>query len=142
MIIEFELANNPYVTSQEKGINFNQRKVYEKPEVAAMRYEYALQIRRVLRLRGEDVPTFQKAVRLKVTFYFKTADRRAWGRLKVSKPDCDNAIKLLQDVMADLGFFVGGDQQVAVLVVKKFWASSARVKIDVEEVSDDIYRVV
>lgn len=140
MIIDFELTTNPYVTSQEKGINFEQRKVYEKPEVQAMRYEYAMQVKRSLRVQDIKAPRFDKAVALKVDFYFKTVNKRSWGQLKVSKPDCDNAVKLLQDVLADLGFFAGGDQQVAVLEVRKFWGSASRVHIDISEVPYDILR--
>ena len=49
MVIEFELTDNPYVTTQEKGINWNARRVYEKPEVMAMKNEYKTRIRQYMR---------------------------------------------------------------------------------------------
>ena len=140
MVIEFELTDNPYVTTQEKGINWRARSVYEKHEVRAMKDEYKTRIRQYLRANGLEVPRLEGTVALKVCFYFKTIDRRSWGCLKETKPDNDNAVKGLQDCLADLGFFHSGDQQVADLHVLKFWASSARVRIESEEVRRDLFR--
>ena len=140
MVIEFELTDNPYVTTQEKGINWNARRVYEKPEVLAMKNEYKTRIRQYMRANGLEIPHYEGAVSLKVYFYFKTVNRRSWGCFKESKPDCDNAVKGLMDCLGDLGFFNAGDQQVADLHVLKFWASNARVHIEIEEVRRDLYR--
>lgn len=140
MTIEFELTDNPYVTAQEKGINWAQRRVYEKPEVLAMKNEYKARIMQYLRVNKLEVPHFEGACKLKVCFYFKTVNRRAWGCFKESKPDNDNAVKGLCDCLGDLGFFTSGDQQVCDLRVMKFWASTARVRIEIEEVRRDLYR--
>lgn len=140
MVIEFELTTNPYVTSQEKGINWAQRRVYEKPEVMAMKNEYKTRIRQYMRVRGFETPHFEGSVALKVYFYFKTVNKKAWGCFKESKPDCDNAVKGLTDCLGDLGFFNNGDQQVVDLHVLKFWASTAQVRIEIEEVRRDLFR--
>jgi Holliday junction resolvase RusA-like endonuclease len=137
MKIDIELADNPTVTSQEKGINWAARKVYEKPEVNAQRYEYAARIKQYCRVFNVARPCYEGPVALTVTFYFKTVNRLSWGKYKMSKPDCDNAVKLLQDTLGDLGFFAGGDQQVADLHVIKKWGSKARVIIELEEVNNE-----
>lgn len=140
MTLDFDLSRNPYVTTQEKGINWNTRRVYEKEEVAAMKNEYRARIMQYMRAYKLKTPCFRGPVALEVVFSFKTADRRLWGCLKETKPDADNAIKGLQDVLGELGFFHGGDQQVADLHVIKLWASNARVKITIKEVRRDIFR--
>lgn len=139
MKIDIELSDNPYVTSQEKGINWAQRRVYEKVEVTRLKNEYKARIYQYMKVHKLAVPCLKGAVRLSVDYYFKTVDRKSWGKLKITKPDNDNTVKSLQDVLADLGFFYSGDQQVAQLVVTKRWASNARVLINIEEVDSDLF---
>lgn len=141
MIIKFELNDNPYATSQEKGIRVVGGKphFYEKPEVLNMRYVYEIAIRRYMRVYNLHIPHYTGAIALKVIFTFKTPERRKWGLLKTTKPDNDNAVKLLQDVLAEeLGFH---DAQIATLNVAKFWGEKAGVCIEIEEVPIDLYRV-
>lgn len=142
MIIKFELTDNPYVTSQEKGVSYQGGRIhfYEKKEVIAMRNEYAARIKRHMRVNSIEPPRYKGSVALKVIFCYKTSERKKWGCLKSTKPDNDNAVKLLQDVLADLEFFSTGDQQIADLRVAKFWGEKATVCIEVEEVASDIYR--
>lgn len=136
MRITIELPENPYVTSQEKGVSVINNKVhfYEKHKVATMRRLYAERISRYLRTYNLKAPAYDKPVRLEVIYTFKSSNRRLWGLFKATKPDCDNAVKLLQDVLADLGFFKNGDQQVAILAVSKFWGEKATVCIDIGEI--------
>lgn len=141
LIIKFELSDNPYTTSQEKGVTVRNGYVrfYEKDEVAKMRQEYTQRIRRFIRVNNIDVPDFKDTLKLKVIFCFRIQERRKWGCLKATKPDCDNAVKLLQDVLAEeLGF---QDQQIAELQVAKFWAEKPTVCIEIEEVACDLYRL-
>lgn len=60
---------------------------------------------------------------------------------KTTKPDVDNVMKTLLDVMADLGFF-GDDAKVASLAVTKAWGEPQGVYVKVERIeeggSDDI----
>lgn len=143
MMIKLELMDNPYVTSQEKGVSYQNGRIhfYEKKEVIAMRNEYTTCIKRYMRVNGIEPPKFKGSVKLKVVFCYKTTERKKWGHLKSTKPDNDNAVKLLQDVLADLEFFETGDQQIADLRVAKFWGEKATVCIEIEEVASDIYRV-
>jgi Holliday junction resolvase RusA-like endonuclease len=50
---------------------------------------------------------------------------------KDTRPDCDNIVKLLQDVLTDLEFW-NDDGQIAMLQVCKFYAEKPSVIIDVE----------
>lgn len=139
--INFELSENPTITSQEKGYNRYSGQFYTKDEVKQLKYEYAINIRRYMSVNKIETPRFKGAVRLTVSFTFASSNKKNWGLLKTTKPDLDNAVKGLQDVLADLGFFEVGDQQVAELVVRKVWSDKPRVFIHMEELPYDIYRL-
>ena len=128
------LPENPTVTSQEKGYNKFTGQFYTKEEVKALKTTYYYEIRRAMTLNKLSTPMYKGAVRLKVTFTFASNIKKYWGLYKVSKPDCDNAVKALQDVLGDLGFFETGDQQVVDLHVIKFWGDRPKIEIDIEEV--------
>ena len=139
--INFVLSENPTITSQEKGYNRYSGQFYTKDEVKQLKYEYAINIRRYMSVNKIETPRFNGAVRLTVIFGFSSSNRKNWGLLKTTKPDLDNAVKGLQDVLADLGFFEVGDQQVAELVVRKEWSDKPKVFIYLEELHYDIYRL-
>lgn len=139
--INFVLSENPTITSQEKGYNRYSGQFYTKDEVKQLKYEYAINIRRYMSVNKIETPRFKGAVRLTVVFGFSSSNRKNWGLLKTTKPDLDNAVKGLQDVLADLGFFEVGDQQVAELVVRKEWSDKPKVFIYLEELPYDIYRL-
>ena len=139
--INFKLSENPTITSQEKGYNRYSGQFYTKDEVKQLKYEYAINIRRYMSVNKIETPRFKGAVRLTVIFGFSSSNRKNWGLLKTTKPDLDNAVKGLQDVLADLGFFEVGDQQVAELVVRKEWSDKPKVFIYLEELPYDIYRL-
>ncbi len=61
--------------------------------------------------------------------------RHSDGEYKPTKPDTDNLIKALKDVMEDCGFFAVGDQQVASEVTEKFWAEQADIYVALQELS-------
>lgn len=139
MKIRIYLIENPTITSQEKGINRYTGAVYTKKEVLDLKAEYTRLIRLQLMNNKLKAPEFTGAVKLKVIFGFSSVERKLWGRLKVTKPDNDNAVKALQDVLADMHFFTKGDQQVADLQVIKIWSDRPFVDIEVEEVPYDVY---
>lgn len=139
------LKDNPTATAQEKGETIEYRyitrggravkvpyiKHYEKPEISRQREEYRQAIRAFLRVFREKPPRIRGPVKLSVAFYFQTVDRPKWGSYKITKPDCDNAVKLLQDCLADEHFFDVGDQQIAEISISKFWSDRAKVSIDI-----------
>lgn len=143
MEIKFNLDFNPTVTSQEKGVRVvgGYARFYTKPEVIRQKDLYSLKIRSEVHKQGRAIPQLKGTVRLKVEFGFATPERMKWGCLKATKPDNDNAVKLLIDVLADLGFFEVGDQQIAILEVTKRWSDKPSVWIDIREVSSELFRL-
>lgn len=145
------LKDNPTCTAQEKGERIDYKystkggravkipyiKHYEKPEIAAQRNEYRLALRAFLKAYGHKAPRISGPVKLSVAFYFQTTERKRWNQYKITKPDNDNAIKLLQDCLADENFFEVGDQQIAELSVSKFWSDRAHITIDINSLYEE-----
>ena len=151
MLIHIPLKENPpTVTSQEKGetikykwIVRNGKRVsipyihhFEKPEVARARSFYTGRILIEMKKNKLKPPRFEGPCRGKIIFGFKARRKKNIGKLKDTKPDCDNMNKLLQDVLADLEFFEVGDQQVGDLRVIKKWSEAPFISIEIEPTSE------
>lgn len=135
MIIKLLLEDNPTITSQEKGINRYTGQVYTKKEVLELRETYRRGIIRYMKINRLTVPELKGALRFEAVFGFKISKRNLWGKPKTTKPDLDNAVKLLADVTAEvLGF---QDQQISHLVVKKYWSDVPYITIKVGGLNND-----
>lgn len=131
----------PRATSQEKGEAIRYKKVngkilpyidhYRKPHVQALRNELTLKMKRY---RPEQ--TSDKPIRLTVILYFDIkAPKKLWGTYKTTKPDCDNYVKEIKDVMTLLKFWKD-DNQVVDLRVVKYFAEKGTIFIRMEELED------
>lgn len=67
-----------------------------------------------------------------LTKWCYAAGKHKNGEYKTTKPDTDNMIKLLKDVMTTLGFWVD-DAQVASEITEKFWADQQGLYVRIEE---------
>jgi len=70
-----------------------------------------------------------------VTKWCYPPGKRPAPTYKTTAPDTDNMIKLLKDVMTDLGFWLD-DAQVASEITEKFWASPPGIFVQVEKIGD------
>ena len=131
----------PRATSQEKGESIRYKKVdgrilpyidhYRKPKVQALRNELTLKMKRY---RPKE--TSEKPIRLTVILYFNIkAPKKLWGTYKTTKPDCDNYVKEIKDVMTLLKFWKD-DNQVVDLRVVKYFAEKGTIFIRMEELED------
>lgn len=89
------------------------------------------------RLREEMAPYAPKeplngAIRLKATFAYRAAKKSDIGKWKLTRPDTDNSVKTLKDVMTKLGFWID-DSQVAFEICKKIWTDDPGITIEIEE---------
>ncbi|GAA6512275.1 RusA family crossover junction endodeoxyribonuclease [Enterocloster bolteae] len=73
----------------------------------------------------------QGALRLTTWWCFPLQGSHWDGEYKTSKPDTDNLVKLLKDVMTDLGFW-RDDAQVASEVICKYWAARPGIYMRLE----------
>ena len=139
MVIEFYLEENPKGTAQQKGESVSNGHIhhFEKANVRKMRQIYKEKILHEMERDGIKAPLIEGPVFLSVDFYFSIKDKKKQNKWKDTKPDLDNSVKLLQDVMSDLGFFAKGDEQVACLVLHKFWAGRPHIKIEISPIVED-----
>lgn len=62
-----------------------------------------------------------KPIYLKTMWLFPTKNKKRYGKLKLTRPDVTNSIKLLEDMMTELGFWKD-DSLVAIGENHKYWA--------------------
>lgn len=130
MAIEFFMAMKkvPTMTHQEKQVHVVKGKpvFYEPAELKAARAKL-----RAHMSRHVPVEPFQGAVRLTTWWCFPVLGNHRDGEYKTSKPDTDNLVKLLKDVMTDLGYWQD-DAQVASEVIEKYWAEQPGIYVKAE----------
>lgn len=69
---------------------------------------------------------------LAVTLYYHTVDKRKNMKHKTTRPDATNILKLVEDVMQELGFY--NDDNGNTVFCTKYWTSGpSRVSIKLEE---------
>ena len=139
MYIVFYLDENPTSTSQEKGVTYQGGRIhhFEKKNVRTMRQIYTAKIKQALLEDHIKVEPIEGPVYMSVGFHFATKTKKKWGTYKDTKPDLDNSVKLLQDVLSDLGFFAVGDQQVASLHLTKWWSDVPQIAISIQKLEED-----
>lgn len=129
--IKVPLEENFKGTAQQKGETIRNGKIihFEKKNVSNARSILAWGIKANCH---EQIVPFEGAVFLRVTFVYSIKDRKKWGQPKTSRPDCDNLVKLLQDVLTDLCFYKD-DSQITHLEVRKMYGENPCVYVHMEE---------
>lgn len=115
----------PTMTAQQKGINFDARKVYTKKELLAIKQKYLAH----LAPHRPEQP-IKGPIALNVHFGFPAGKEHSAGEWKITKPDTDNAVKLLKDCMTQLGFWQD-DAQVAMEVLQKYYLNEPGIFVEV-----------
>ena len=131
MVIEFFMVMKkvPTVTHQEKQVHVvNGKPVFYEPE------ELKAARAKLLAHLGQHVPKerYIGPVRLITKWCFPVSGKHSNGEYKTSKPDTDNLVKLLKDVMTELHFWKD-DAQVASEICEKFWAERPGLYICAKE---------
>lgn len=132
----------PRATAQQKGETIRYKKVkgklipyiehYRKPQVQYLRNLLTYKLKRYKPEKPSDKP-----IRLTVILYFDVkSPKKLWGTYKTTKPDCDNYVKEIKDVMTVLGFWED-DNQVVDLHVIKYFAEMGTIFIRLEELEND-----
>ena len=118
----------PEKTHQQKKVTVVNGKpiFYEPPELKAVRQKLQAHL-------SKHVPEkkYTGAIRLITKWCFEVKGNHVNGEYKTSKPDTDNMVKLLKDVMTDLGYWTD-DALVASEIIEKFWADIPGIFISIE----------
>ena len=131
MTCQFFLAMQPPTcTHQEKQVRVVNGKpvFYEPAELKAAREKLRAHL-------GRHVPDekFTGPLRLTTWWCFPIKGDHRDGEYKISKPDTDNLVKMLKDVMTELHFW-NDDAQVASEVIEKYWAGTPGIFVKVENI--------
>lgn len=118
----------PTKTHQEKKVRVVNGKpvFYEPAELKAVRQKLRAHL-------GQHVPKekLTGALRLTTWWCFPVTGKHRDGEYRTSKPDTDNLVKMLKDVMTGLHFWED-DAQVASEVIEKYWAKIPGIYVKVE----------
>ena len=119
----------PTVTHQEKKVSVVNGKphFYEPPELADARNKFETYF-----APHRPEKPFTGTVRLMTKWLFPVTGKHRSGEYKATKPDTDNMIKLLKDVMTKLEFW-GDDAQVASEITEKFWSDRQGIYVKIEK---------
>ena len=138
-ILHFETM--PKGTAQQKGECIRYKFVgdkrvpyvhhFKKASVSALRTELEWRLKQFKPKTPSERP-----VRLFLVLYFDIKDKSKWGKVKDTRPDCDNSAKELIDAMTDMGFWKD-DALVADLHIKKYYSEKASIFVEWEEIDDD-----
>lgn len=124
----FLVMEPPTCTHQEKQVRVVNGKpvFYEPAELKAARQKLRAHLSQHL---PEEV--FVGPVRLTTWWCFPIKGDHKDGDYKTSKPDTDNLVKMLKDLMTELQFWKD-DAQVASEVIEKYWAELPGIYVKVE----------
>lgn len=122
----------PSATHQEKKITIRNGKpiVYEPEKVKMARSKFMAALHPFV----PDRP-YTGAVRLSTTWVYTSTPSHPASSWKTTKPDTDNLVKLLKDVMTDLGFWTD-DALVACEEIQKFYLDKPGIYIEIEELTN------
>lgn len=129
MILDITLPIEPPMTTyQQKGTTFRNGKFCRYDRRGTDKSRAAL----VAALR-EHVPEkpLEGALALSVDWKFKPNKAHKSGEWFERRPDCDNLMKGLQDIMTALGFWQD-DKQIVDLHVRKWWDDDYGLNITIE----------
>ena len=131
----------PRSTAQEKGekVLYRWKEGKKVPYISHYRKDKVKSFRTIL---GFKLKPFRPKtpsiypIKLEIYTYFDIkAPKKLWGKYKTTKPDCDNYVKEIKDVMTELGFWKD-DAQVVDLHVVKYFAEKGSIVIRWEEIDD------
>lgn len=127
MTIEFEIQGQPYRTTHQSGTRIGQHGTYKTKQL--------LDVERWLKAScwpHRPLKPIEGPVKLTVEYAYKTVQKRHHLDWKLTKPDTDNLVKTLKDIMTKCGFWQD-DAQVSHEIVEKYWSLEPCIKIRIEE---------
>lgn len=118
----------PTITDQEKKISVKKGKpvIYKPEELKSAKQKFLAYV-------GQYKPDkpLNGAVQLVTKWCFPITGKHYNGEYKTTRPDTDNLIKLLKDVMTEVGFWKN-DAQVASEITEKFYSDVPGLYISVK----------
>lgn len=132
MTLYLELDSNPTGTAQQTGQMVRGGKIHHfvKKNVRNQKAIYQQKIREALADQDREAPHYTGPVAVKIHFFYAIKQKKLWGQWKDSRPDVDNSVKGLLDVMTQMGFW-DDDSLVCRLDISKTYSEHPGVLIDI-----------
>ena len=119
----------PRTTAQGKRQNRRTGRYYDSPEIAKAR-DMFMKAFVLARMAEKITEPYEGPVQLSVDFEYKARRKKDINTPKLTRPDCDNHVKLLQDCMTKAKI-IKDDNQIFSLLVTKTWRAEERIVIKV-----------
>lgn len=129
-LTDFPRGKIPRTTAQQKRYNSKTGCFFDSDSMTAAKFYYNSRFCRK-RVEMHLSEPLADPVRLTVVFNFKAPRKKDIGKPKPTRPDCDNAVKMIQDCLMSAGI-LKDDSLIYDLRVAKFWAVSESVFVRVE----------
>lgn len=122
----------PRATGQmhKVGVRSGRPYFYDPGPVKAAKEFFMIMLRRHIPEKPID-----SAVRLRVVWFFRARTKKQDGKYKTTRPDTDNLMKILKDVMTSGGFWTD-DSLVVDERVEKKWSLRPGIEIELEEIHE------
>ena len=125
----------PKGTAQQKGYNRKTGVYFKKGKIANAEREFRIALQPYVPDKPSDKP-----IKLFIWFCFDTKNKKLWGKVKPTRPDTDNYLKLFKDCMSagkdgKNGFWIDDAQVVDERVVKTY-GQNASIFVSWEEVDE------
>lgn len=125
------LPGQPARVTHQSGTRYAQKRTYKTKALQAWEAELMEKLRPWLPSEPIEGPVI-----LTAAFGYKPSKKSDIGKWKITKPDTDNSIKTVKDVLTRLGFWKD-DAQVVFEVCKKLWVSDPGISLVIEELAGD-----
>lgn len=125
------LPGQPARVTHQSGTRYANHRIYKTKTLKA----WEAQLSKGLALYRPAYPA-EGPIRLAVAFGYKAGRKADLGKWKLTKPDTDNSIKTLKDVMTQMKFW-NDDAQVVWETCKKMWVDRPGILITFEEIQAD-----
>ena len=129
MTFYLDLENNPTGTAQQTGQMVRGGKIHHFVK-KNVRNQKAIYEKKILEALDDEPPHFTGPVAVKIHFYYAIKQKKLWGQWKTSRPDVDNSVKSLLDVMTHLDFWED-DSLICRLDISKTYSEHPGIHIEV-----------
>lgn len=132
MTLYLDLESNPTGTAQQTGQRVVNGRIHHfvKGSVQRQKDIYRTLIAEELTTAEREAPNYEGPVYVKIHFYYQIKQKKLWGQWKDTRPDVDNSVKGLLDVMTKMGFW-SDDSQICRLDIQKTYSYRPGILIEV-----------
>lgn len=127
------IPGQPETVTHQSGTRITGHRTYKTKRLL----EWEKKLEEALQL-GEDEEPMIGSIKLQVTFGFKAPRKKDLWKWKLTRPDTDNMMKTLKDVMTRCGWWTD-DSQVVVESCKKMYVDSPGVVIHAHTINKELW---